>query len=189
MDEERFDVDLTPDGSPHLGGAVPSLPAAPATGRAPLALVQALLSAFCRHDIAYCYWKSRRRLPAVLAGEADLDLLVAKHGQHRAGQALLECGFKLFPSVASRDHPAILSFLGFDAPSGRILHVHLHTRLITGERLLRNDRLPWEAAVLARAVRHPASGLRMLDPAREAVLLALKPRDLDSWWISVASGV
>ena len=174
MDEERFDVAMARDGSLPFGGAVSSLGAAPAADRAPLALVQALLSAFSRQDIAYCYWKSRRRLPAVLAGEADLDLLVAKHDQHRAAQALLECGFKLFPSVASRDHPAILSFLGFDAPSGRILHVHLHTRLITGERLLRNDRLPWEAAVLARATPHPGSKLRVLDPASEAVLLAVR---------------
>ena len=178
MDEQRWAAPMMPDGSPHLADTVPpslsGRPATPDAGPAPLTLIEALLSAFSRHDIAYCYWKSRRRLPAVLAGEADLDLLVAKHDQHRAGQALLGCGFKLFPSVASRDHPAILSFLGFDEPSGRVLHVHLHTRLVSGERLLRNYRLPWEAAVLASAVRHPASQLPILDPASEAVLLAVR---------------
>jgi len=143
-------------------------------GTGPLKLLQTLLSAFRCNDISYCYWKSSRRLPAVLAGDADLDLLVDKNHQHRAGQALSECGFKLFPAVASRDHPAILSFLGYDAPSGRILHVHLHTRLLTGERLLRNYRMPWEAVILASSVRHPASQLRMLDPASEAVLLAVR---------------
>lgn len=176
--DERWAAPMTPDGSPHQADTKPrsryGRPARPPAGPAPLTLVQALLSAFSGHDVAYCYWKSRRRLPAVLAGEADLDLLVAKRDQHRAGQALLGCGFKLFPSVASRDHPAILSFLGFDEPSGRILHVHLHTRLVSGERLLRNYRLPWEAAVLASAVRDPASGIRMLDPASEAVLLAVR---------------
>lgn len=178
MDEARCAESMAPDGPLHPEGSEPSRPhglsAAPAAVPAPLALVRALVSAFRCHDVAYCYWKSRRRLPAVLAGEADLDLLVAKPDQHRAGQALLECGFKLFPPVASRDHPAILSFLGYDEPSGRIVHVHLHTRLVSGERLLRNYRLPWEAAVLARAVLHPASQLRMPDPASEAVLLAVR---------------
>ncbi len=150
------------------------LGALPISSAAPLQLLQTLLSIFQCNDISYCYWKSSRRLPAVLAGEADLDLLVAKDDQHRAGRLLSECGFKLFPAVASRDHPAILSFLGFDEPSGRILHVHLHTRLLTGERLLRNYRLPWEAAILASSMRHPTSQLRILDPASEAVLLAVR---------------
>lgn len=166
------------DGSPRREFATVPRPhepgVLPVAAAAPLPLLQTLLSAFHGNDISYCYSKSSRRLPAVLAGDADLDLLVAKNHQHRAGQVLAECGFKLFPAVASRDHPAILSFLGYDAPSGRILHVHLHTRLLTGERLLRNYRMPWEAAVLASAIRHPASQLQMLDPASEAVLLAVR---------------
>lgn len=141
---------------------------------APVKLLQTLLSAFRIEDISYCYWKSNRRLQAVLSGEADLDLLVAKLDQHRVGRVLIDCGFKLFPAVAFRDHPAVLSFLGYDEPSGRIIHVHLHARLVTGERLLRNYRLPWEAAILASAVLHPASQLRILDPASEAVLLAVR---------------
>lgn len=152
----------------------PKMPAPTSFGAEPLDLLQALVSSLHRANVSYCYWKSSRRLQAVLAGEADLDLLVARDDQHRAGRTLLECGFKLFPSVAHRDHPAILSFLGHDEPSGRIVHVHLHARLVAGERLLRNHRLPWEAAILANAVLDPASRLRMLDPASEAVLLAVR---------------
>ena len=175
MDDEPCDISTAPAGlRQHDDATLPGSigPAVPTV--APLALLQTLLTSFRCHDIAYCYWKSGRRLAAVLAGEADLDLLVAKHDQHRAGHILAECGFKLFPAVASRDHPAILSFLGYDEPSGRILHVHLHTRLVSGERSLRNYRLPWEAAILASSVRHPASQLWMLDTASEAVLLAVR---------------
>ncbi len=141
---------------------------------ATLELLQKLLATFLREEVAYCYWKSSRRLPAVLAGESDLDLLVRKDDLHHAGRVLLDCGFKLFPSVASRDHPSILSYLGYDEASGRIIHVHLHARLVAGERLLKNYRLPWEQAILARAVLHPPTQLRMLDPASEAVLLAVR---------------
>jgi len=169
---------LMPDGilqyEPKTTPALPEHSARPVTSLPPVQLLQTLLSALHREQVSYCYWKSSRRLQAVLAGDADLDLLVGKADQHRAGRVLLECGFKLFPAVASRDHPAILSFLGYDEPSGRILHVHLHARLVTGERLLRNYRLPWEEAILASAMLCPVSQLRILDPASEAVLLAVR---------------
>ena len=67
-----------------------------------------------------------------------------------------------------------MSFLGYDEPSGRIVHLHLHFRLILGERLLKNYRLPWEAALLADAMPHPTMPIRILDPASEAVLLAVR---------------
>ncbi len=139
-----------------------------------LDLLLDLLTAFHEHRIAYCYWKSSRRIAEVLAGDADLDLLIAHPDQHRAQQVLLQSGFKFFPSVPAREHPAVSSFLGHDEASGRIVHVHMHLRLVAGERLFKNYRLPWEATVLAQAVAHPRLPIRMLDPATEAVLLAVR---------------
>ena len=77
-----------------------------------LPLLLTVLSDLHRQAISYCYWKSSKRIESVLAGEGDLDLLVARHDQHRAQAILLGRGLKLFPSVAMRDHPAILSYLG-----------------------------------------------------------------------------
>ncbi len=91
-----------------------------------LILLLMVLGDFRRQTISYCYWKSSKRIQSVLAGEGDLDLLIARHDQHRAEAILLERGFKLFPSVAMRDHPAILSYLGYDEPSGRLVHLHVH---------------------------------------------------------------
>ena len=140
-----------------------------------LGLISALLDALHRQGVPYCYWKSTARLRAVLAGEADFDLLVERTGQHRMLLVLAESGFKPFPSVASRAHPAVMSFLGHDEPSGRIVHVHLHLAVVSGGRLLRNDILPWAPAFIARAIPIPAMrGVRVLDPADEAVLLAVR---------------
>ncbi len=77
-----------------------------------LPLLQMVLGDFHGQAVSYCYWKSSKRIQSVLAG----DLLIARHDRHRAQAILLGRGFKLFPSVAMRDHPAILSYLGCDEP-------------------------------------------------------------------------
>lgn len=139
-----------------------------------LDLLLRVLEAFRQEAVSYCYWKSTRRVHEVLRGEADLDLLIAKTDQHRVQEILLRCGLKLFPAVAARDHPAITSFLGYDEPSGLIVHLHIHFRLILGERLLKNYRVPWEDTLLADAVAHPTMPLSILGPADEAVLLVTR---------------
>jgi hypothetical protein len=133
-----------------------------------------VLNEFHRQQISYCYWKSSRRLHAVFAGEGDIDLLVARKDQHRVQVILAGRDFKLFPSVADRDHPATLSFLGYDERGGQLLHIHLHFQLIIGERLLKNYRIPWEEALLTRAILHPTLPIRILDPTSEAVLLVVR---------------
>lgn len=146
----------------------------PSTESQALPKLRAVLTDFHRHNIRYCYWKSTRRIHAVLRGEGDLDLLVGRSDQHRAEMILLARDFKLFPMLGSRDHPSLLSFLGHDEASGRIVHVHLHFRLIVGKRLLRNYRIPWEDMVLAGAFLHRALQIRLLEPTIEAVLLAVR---------------
>ena len=125
-------------------------------------------------QISYCYWKSSRRLPAVFAGEGDVDLLIARADQHRAQAILLKADFKLFPSVGDREHPAVLNYLGYDDQSGQLIHLHVHCRLVTGELMLKNYRLPWEEALLARSIMHPVFPIRILDPTSEALLLIVR---------------
>ena len=139
-----------------------------------LSILLAVLNALRQRNVGYCHWKSSRRLAAVLEGESDLDLLVARSDQHRAAQALLACGLKRFESANSHGHPAVQSFLGYDEPSGRIIHIHLHLRLVVGEPVLKNHQLPWEGLILASAVPHPALPIRTLDPATEALLLVVR---------------
>jgi hypothetical protein len=139
-----------------------------------LSLILIILSDFRRQTIGYCYWKSSQRIRSVLAGEGDLDLLIARPDLHRAQAILLSRGYKRFPSVSMRDHPAIESYLGYDEPSGRLVHLHLHYHIVSGERLLKNYRIPWETEILARAIPHPTLPVNTLDPASEAALLAVR---------------
>jgi hypothetical protein len=157
-----------------LNGEPPETAAPLGAESSPLSLLLAILGDFRRQCLSYCYWKSSRRMCAALSGETDLDLLIARTEQHRAQAVLLERGLKLFPSVAHRDDPAMSSYLGYDEPSGRIVHVHVHFLLMAGASLLKNYRLPWEDEILARAVEHPTLPIRILDPASEALLLMVR---------------
>lgn len=163
-------------GSPAAarGGELRNADAVPAAEPQVLNSLIMALNALRQNEVGCCYWKSSTRLRAVLSGESDLDLLVARSDQHLAAQVLLACGFKRFEPANCHGHPAVQSFLGYDEPSGRIVHLHLHFRVVVGEPLLRNYQLPWESLFLASAVSHPTLPIRTLDPASEAVLLVVR---------------
>ncbi len=146
----------------------------PALARATSDRLLQLLESLRRQEVGWCYFKSSLRIGAALAGETDLDLLVAPMDHARLQKVLLDCGFKPFPAAACRADPAIASFLGFDEATGKLLHVHLHFCLALGSALLKNYQLPWTDQVLSAAETHPALPVRMLDPATEALLLVLR---------------
>lgn len=151
-----------------------STPLGPGAGMLTLPIIETLLTDFSQQNISYCYWKSARRLYSVLTAERDLDLLVSAHDLHHAEAILLGRDFKLFPSIANRDHPSLLSFLGYDESSGRLVHVHLHIRVVVGQQLLKEYHLPWEDVLLGRAVSHSVVPIRMLDATTEALMLAVR---------------
>jgi hypothetical protein len=165
LQAERREIEVQPARRDAPMGAV---------GEAPLPLLLAVLGEFRRRRLDYGYWRSRRRLPVALSGRSDLDLLIARTQQHRACAILLDSGFKHFPDLPHREEPGVSSWLGYDEASGRIVHLHLHFRLVLGPPLLKTYRLPWEAALLRRAEWHPSVPVRVLDAASEALLLAVR---------------
>lgn len=149
-------------------------------------LVRRLLEQCEKSRISYCYWKSGRRLPAALAGESDLDLLVDLQHQHVFTEKILGLGFKIFPSIHGLDHPSVQNYLGYDEEDGRLFHVHAHFRLVLGPPLVKNYCLPWEGEILARSAPHPEYLIRTIDPATEAILLATR-LCLESSWLDPIS--
>ncbi|MCF6100415.1 hypothetical protein [Mesorhizobium muleiense] len=129
------------------------------------------LAEFGRQKISYCYWKSATKLESALCGDGDIDILVARTDQNRAQAILLSRDFKFFPSVGDREAPAVFTYLCYDEPSGRLLHIHLHLRLVVGGPLAKNWHLPWEDTVLSRAAPHAYLPVRQVDSACEALLL------------------
>jgi hypothetical protein len=139
-----------------------------------LAVYQRLVDQFTRERVAWCYWKSSRRVAEGLAGQSDLDILVATESWHAARRVLLACGFRMFIAVASRADLSVECYLTYDEASGKIAQVDLHTRLMLGSALLKTHRLPWEKSLIRRAVANNGAGIPILDAASEAVLLVIR---------------
>ncbi|HEU5262479.1 MAG TPA: hypothetical protein VFU41_13765 [Gemmatimonadales bacterium] len=127
-----------------------------------------------REGIRYCHWKSNEHLHASMSGRTDVDLLVDRLATQALARVLAETTFKRFTTMPGRSYPAIESYLGFDADSGKLLHLHLHYRLTLGEKHLKGYRLPWEELLLSTRKWDDAHRIYVADPHIELVLLTVR---------------
>jgi hypothetical protein len=148
--------------------------------RSPLLI--SLLASFESQKVGYCCWKSSLRAPRGMTGASDLDLLIARPDRQKATELLLAFGFKQWPDASGCDHPAIVTFLGWDETTRLIHHVHIQFKLVFGHSLLKSFRLPAEDQFIARSVRHPTEPLRVLHPVDEALLLVVRTQ-IESRWL------
>lgn len=154
----------------------------PEAGATVLSVLRHLMEEFARAGVAWCYWKSSRRLPESLAGLTDFDILVGRSSQQQARRVLLECGFRRVVPVAAHAEISVECYLNYDEPSGRIAHVDLHTRLTVGGALLKTHGLPWEASLIERARVRAGLAPPHLDAPSEAVLLVVRASlELTGW--------
>lgn len=137
-----------------------------------LSLVRAVFTALNGDDVRYCHWKSTTALPVGLSGRTDLDLLVDRADAARFAAAVRTAGFKPFVSHGSRRFVGVEDWLGHDADSGRLVHLHVYYRLILGEDHVKNHVLPIEQAVLDDVeMRH---GVKVPAPATELTILVVR---------------
>jgi thymidylate kinase len=140
--------------------------------RGTLPLVLDLFRLFNDERIRYCHWKSNRGLPAALRGETDLDLLVDAQDAQRFRELMGRAGCKPALSDPTRQYPGLEDWLGLDTTAGRLIHLHVHYRLVLGEQLVKNYTLPLERAFLdTTIVQH---GVKVPVPELELIVLSLR---------------
>jgi thymidylate kinase len=134
-------------------------------------LVARLVNHLNSSDIAYCYWKSNFSLERSLSGEFDLDLFVDRKSLPSAISILRYLGYK--PAVVKwgPGTPNIIHNYGLDSQLGQLSHVHLFSRLPTGESYVKSHYLPLEAMVLENTSN--IDMLRVLDKSAELVVFIL----------------
>lgn len=140
----------------------------------PLAVGLALFAGLEAAGIRHCHWKHNDRLATALAGETALDLLVDADRAADADRVLLDLGFRRFRAAAWGRFPGLFDWIGFDAATGRLLHVHLYHQLLTGRQHVKEHGLPWAHVVLDARVRHPRFAVYVTHPALELVILLIR---------------
>lgn len=140
----------------------------------PLAVGLALFAQLEAAGIRHCHWKHNPRLASALAGVTALDLLVDADRAADADGVLLGLGFRRCRAAAWGRFPGLFDWVGFDAATGRLLHVHLYHQLLTGRRHVKEHGLPWAHVVLDARVRHPEFGVFVTHPALELVILLVR---------------
>lgn len=139
-----------------------------------LTTVRHLLEPLNDAGIRYCHWKSNWALDRSLRGETDLDLLINRSDARRFRAVLVGLGFE--PSIETGVHPlpSTEHYHALDPETGVIVHVHAYYRVISGESIAKNYRLPIEEMLLDNPQRHGLINI----PARGAELIVFVVRML-----------
>ncbi|RJE48975.1 MULTISPECIES: hypothetical protein [unclassified Dehalobacter] len=121
--------------------------------------------------IHYCHWKSNEHLEEGLNGLTDLDVLVSLDNKNHCESILRNLNFiECNPQYGSR-YPGVDDWIGYDAQTGRLIHIHLHYQIITGHRGLKEYNLPWSQEALDTRIKDNRTGVYIMEPNMEIMTL------------------
>ena len=130
-----------------------------------------LLDALTASRIRFVHWKSNHHLPEALSGETDLDVLVAQEQIALFRQTVIKVGAIRILSQGWASYPGVEDWLIHDNNTGRFLHLHVHTQLVTGLKRVKHLILPWADFMLSHKRSDPRNGWPV--PQAEVELLVL----------------
>ena len=113
-----------------------------------LARIRDLVEELNRSGIRYCHWKSNFSLADSVWGRTDVDLLVHRQDAALFRGILAQQCFRPVRNTDGKPFPSVEHHYALDDDSGDFVHVHAYYRVITGESLAKNYRLPVEEMLL-----------------------------------------
>lgn len=135
-------------------------------------LIHKLFITLNEYDILYCHWKSNIYLKEMLQGKTDIDLLVAREDVSSFEEILASMRFKRAIVRNGLTFPSVFHYYGLDGETGKIVHVHVYYRIITGESLLKNYHLPLEEMLFQNLKKEGV--VKIPDKGAELVLFILR---------------
>jgi len=135
-------------------------------------LTQVLINRFNQEEIVYCHWKSNIDLAKTLEGELDIDLLVSNNSFALATEILMDLGFKPAVSKWGPNPSGIFHYYGYDPNQNDLVHLHMFTRVLTGESFLKSHLLPFEEMLLGNTCSY--NGLTVTSKETELILFVLR---------------
>lgn len=137
-----------------------------------LGICKKIFDEFMEEGISYCHWKSNEHLMEGLKGQTDLDLLVFKAHADKIYRILTKCEcIKVCPQFGSR-YEDVEEWLGFDRETGKLIHLHVHFKMVTGTKHLKEYILPWHD--LALSTRILQGNVYVMEPNLEFIILYMR---------------
>ncbi|MEX0930070.1 MAG: hypothetical protein WDZ79_00155 [Candidatus Paceibacterota bacterium] len=138
--------------------------------------------------IRYCHWKSNEHLAEALRGETDLDILADGEKHEEVREVMEAFGWKRVESPPRLRFHGVEDWIGLYEASGSLFHIHLHYKLITGKKFVKEQLLPWEELMLSTRVWDEHSGIFVAEPNLEVIILALRVGIKTKWSRVVLGG-
>lgn len=136
-----------------------------------LEICKKLFSQLNESKICYCHWKSNEHLREGLEGVTDLDVLLENEEKKRCYKILIDLDFLFCKSQYGSRYPNVVDWVGFDEKCGRLIHLHLHFRMVTGHKGVKEYSLPWYKDVLDSRLQDNETGVYVSDANYELVTL------------------
>ena len=134
--------------------------------------IQKLIEELNASKIRYCHWKSNIDLTQAISGDMDLDLLVARDSLQKAKSILSKSGFKQAVVRWGANSAGITHYYKFDPLSGGFTHVHLFSKVLTGESFVKSHLLPFDVMLIQNA--RFVGQIRVTSKSAELVLFTLR---------------
>ncbi len=122
-------------------------------------------------NVCYCHWKSNEHLEEGLNGITDLDVLLSQQDKEKGSIILKKLNFLRCKAQYGGRYPDVDDWIGFDASTGKLIHLHLHYQIITGSKGMKEYILPWTEECLKTRVIDSEFGVFVADPNIEIVTL------------------
>jgi len=125
-----------------------------------------------KQNIRYCHWKSNEHLDAAVNGETDLDVLIHAEDKAAFEKSLKQFDYKEVLSPPNKQFPGLADYLGFDDKTGKFIHLHVHYRLVLGQKYIKNHWLPLENLFFDNLI--VKDGVYIPRPEIELILLVIR---------------
>ena len=137
-----------------------------------LTKIRELVETLNSKGLKYCHWKSNLSLTQALSGKTDVDLLIDRMDADSFRILMGQLCFR--PAIAKEvsSFPSVEHYFALDEESGDLVHVHAYFRVITGESLVKNYRLPIEAMLLENT--REMESIRLPTKSAELVIFTLR---------------
>ncbi len=152
-----------------------------------LPLIEKLVKSLESEGVVYCHWKSNFFMARAAQGEDDLDLLISHKSRQVFLGVLNRLSFKeAWVPKGMKKIPGILSYYGYDDKAARLVHVHVHYKLILGDDATKNYHLPIEEVYLKSALQ--GEFFRIPAPEFEFAVFVIRMMLKYSTWNTILSG-